>query len=232
MESRQVISLNCIASSLYAILTATYTNPSREALLVPSPAPAVYYAHLSHHHPHYTKHHVPLHKSPERKHGLQKLGSSPRLAGLPLVVHMHVEVADIHHHRVSIRHIRNIIPPIGEPVLHVRIACALLQPSLEYLRLLRIEERLYGCLRCSILSRCEVRLDGLEVFGGGGCERRDGQSRKRCFEAEHRTCCRICLVPRRDCIISSLGSRRLEGTLRRHGERSMGLWGGRRKFSI
>src|SRR5882762_1636793 len=96
----------------------------------------------------------PFHHLSERQHSFDQ-GSSP-LGCCPSssVLHMDIIITDIYNHRVAITHIRNLVPPICQPVLHAGVSSPCFQTFLQLSNLSGFEELLDG------------RLGGGE-FGGG-----------------------------------------------------------------
>lgn len=87
---------------------------------------------------------------------------------------MDEEVADVDDDRVSVRHIRSVIPPLAEPAEGLGSSSAVLEPLLEFAGKGRGEEGGDGGLCFGVGLLGEQGLDGLEVFAAGGLESGDG----------------------------------------------------------
>lgn len=91
------------------------------------------------------------------------------------IVEVDVKVAHEHDDRIAVGHVRDLVPPVCEPVLEGGVGRTGFEAALE----LRCEwggkKGLRAGLGSGILGVGEVRLDGLEVFGDSRGERWYGE---------------------------------------------------------
>ena len=100
---------------------------------------------------------------------------------------MHVKVAHEHDDRVAVPHVRRLVPPVREPVLHPGVRRARFEPALEVRGERRGQEGVCAGDGGGVFGVGQVRFDGLEVLGDGRGEGRHGQAGQRGLESEHGT---------------------------------------------
>lgn len=128
-----------------------------------------------------------LHQLAEGQYGLDELSCALFRRSDGPVRHVNIEIADEHHNGITISHVRNVVPPVSQPVLAILswLGGARLKSSLKFCSLLGLQERLDARLGGLERGRREVRLDTLKIFWKRGGERGDGERRNRFLETQH-----------------------------------------------
>ena len=98
---------------------------------------------------------------------------------------MDVKVADENDDRVAVGHVRDLVPPVREPVLEGWVGRAGFETALELRCERGREEGLCAGLGGGVLGVGQEGFDALEVFGDGRGERGHGEVRQGGLEAEH-----------------------------------------------
>lgn len=88
---------------------------------------------------------------------------------------MDVKVAHEDDDRVAVAHVRDLVPPVREPVLERGVGGAGFEAALEFRCEWGGEEGLCAGLGGGVLGVGQVGFGGLEVFGDGRRERGNGE---------------------------------------------------------
>jgi hypothetical protein len=148
-------------------------------------------------------------------YGLLKLQHGSRdcrstLGRIPsfLVIAVRVEVAHIGHNRVSVAHVRCLIPPLCDPISSLWLVSVRNQSLLQCLARPAWSHKILDGLGGGLeLGFCQQRMHGFEVPLGCFFEGRHGESGQRVFEAQHCAFGRVLFVACSGLNISFGGSR-------------------------
>jgi hypothetical protein len=129
--------------------------------------------------------HVRLCQRSKREHRLEETRRALGRVSDARIVHVDVKVAHEDDDGVAVAHVRDLVPPVREPVLERGVGRAGFEAALELCCERGGEEGLCAGLGAGVLGVGQVGFGGLEVFGDGRGERGHGEVRQGGLEAEH-----------------------------------------------